>query len=119
MSGTLHITSGDSAGAGLAKRQRAVAMDSRCRGVRWLQEQPDPATELRRLEQLALEAIRGGCETPGKIFSTVVSKWTRIRNSGETPHCGRRLTYWRIASPRLCGSKGQRKGCPNGRAWWI
>jgi hypothetical protein len=40
---------------------------------RWLQEQPDPATGLGRLEFLALEAIRGGCETPGDIFSAVAA----------------------------------------------
>ena len=41
--------------------------------TRWLQEQPDPATGLGRLESLALEAIRGGCETPNEIFSTVAA----------------------------------------------
>jgi len=40
---------------------------------RWLQEQPDPATGLGRLEHLALEAIRAGCETPGKVFSSVAA----------------------------------------------
>jgi hypothetical protein len=38
---------------------------------RWLQERPDPVTGLGRLEQLALEAIRAGCETPWKIFTSV------------------------------------------------
>jgi hypothetical protein len=41
--------------------------------TRWLQEQPDPTTGLGRLEYLALEAIRGGCETPDEIFSTVAA----------------------------------------------
>lgn len=41
--------------------------------ARWLQEQPDPTTGLGRLETLALEAIRRGCETPGKIFSAVAA----------------------------------------------
>ncbi|MDP1993004.1 MAG: hypothetical protein Q8K00_18475 [Syntrophales bacterium] len=41
--------------------------------TRWLQEQPDPATGLGRLESLALEAIRGGCETPAEIFSTLAA----------------------------------------------
>ncbi len=40
---------------------------------RWLQEQPDPATGLGRLERLALAAIRDGCETPGAIFSSVAA----------------------------------------------
>jgi len=41
--------------------------------TRWLQEQPDPVTGLGRLESLALKAIRGGCETPNEIFSTVAA----------------------------------------------
>ncbi|MCB2146321.1 MAG: hypothetical protein KQI81_07575 [Deltaproteobacteria bacterium] len=40
---------------------------------RWLQEQPDPQTGLGRLEWLALEAVRSGCETPAEIFSTVAA----------------------------------------------
>lgn len=39
--------------------------------TRWLQEQPDPATGLGWLETLALQAIRGGCETPFEIFAAV------------------------------------------------
>jgi len=38
---------------------------------RWLQEQPDPATGLGRLESLALAAIGAGCETPAAIFASV------------------------------------------------
>jgi hypothetical protein len=41
--------------------------------TRWLQEQPDLVTGLGRLESLALEAIRGGCEAPSEIFSTVAA----------------------------------------------
>jgi hypothetical protein len=41
--------------------------------TRWLRERPDPVTGLGRLESLALEAIRGGCESPGRIFSTVAA----------------------------------------------
>jgi hypothetical protein len=37
--------------------------------TRWLQELPDPATGLGRLEGLALEAVRRGRETPNEIFS--------------------------------------------------
>ncbi|MGA1795810.1 MAG: DUF1835 domain-containing protein [bacterium] len=40
---------------------------------RWLQEQPDPTTGLGRLEHLALDAIRSGCDTPGTIFSSVAA----------------------------------------------
>ncbi len=35
---------------------------------RWLEEQPDPESGLGRLETIALEAIRSGCETPGEIL---------------------------------------------------
>ncbi|KAF0218962.1 MAG: hypothetical protein FD174_2478 [Geobacteraceae bacterium] len=41
--------------------------------TRWLQEQPDEATGLGRLEQLALEAIRSGCKTPAEIFASVAA----------------------------------------------
>ncbi|MHC1744026.1 MAG: hypothetical protein AB9873_13475 [Syntrophobacteraceae bacterium] len=37
--------------------------------TRWLQELPDEATGLGRLEQLALEAIRSGCHTPAEILA--------------------------------------------------
>lgn len=42
--------------------------------VRWIQEQPDPVTGLSRLEQLALEAMHSGCETPDDIFLFVSEK---------------------------------------------
>ncbi len=41
--------------------------------TRWLEERPDPATGLGRLESLAMEAICSGCETPDEIFSTVAA----------------------------------------------
>jgi hypothetical protein len=41
--------------------------------ARWLQEQPDEATGLGRLEQLALEAIHSGCRTPSEIFAFVAA----------------------------------------------
>jgi len=41
---------------------------------RWLLEQPDEDTGLGWLETLALEAIRSGVSTPGKIFDSVSSK---------------------------------------------
>lgn len=52
--------------------------------TRWLQEQPDPATGLGRLDCLALEAIRGGCQTPGEIFSTVAAADTPPQFWGDT-----------------------------------
>lgn len=39
--------------------------------TRWLQEQPDDATGLGRLELLALDAIRSGCRTPNEIYARV------------------------------------------------
>jgi hypothetical protein len=41
--------------------------------ARWLQELPDPATGLGRLEHLALNAIKAGCETPSTIFAAVAA----------------------------------------------
>jgi hypothetical protein len=52
--------------------------------ARWLQEQPDPATVLGRLESLALAAIRSGCETPGRIFASVAAADTPPQFWGNT-----------------------------------
>lgn len=52
--------------------------------ARWLQEQPDPASGLGRLEGLALAAIRSGCETPGKIFTSVAAADTPPQFWGDT-----------------------------------
>ena len=41
--------------------------------TRWIREQPDSVTGLGRLEELALTAIRDGCETPAKIFASVAA----------------------------------------------
>lgn len=41
--------------------------------ARWLQEQPDPVTGLGRLECLALEAVRSGCETPQQVYAWVAA----------------------------------------------
>ncbi|QEM67556.1 hypothetical protein FO488_04925 [Geobacter sp. FeAm09] len=41
--------------------------------ARWLEERPDPATGLGRLEQLALDALRAGCTTPAEIFAHVAA----------------------------------------------
>ncbi len=55
--------------------------------TRWLKEQTDPATGLGRLESLALEAIKGGCETPGDIFSAVAAADTPPQYWGD-------ITLW-------------------------
>jgi hypothetical protein len=44
--------------------------------TRWLEEQPDRVTGLSRLEKLALEAIRSGCETAADVFSFVSARET-------------------------------------------
>jgi len=54
---------------------------------RWLQEHPDPVTDLGRLEQLALDAIRAGCETPWKIFASVA-------NADTPPQFWGDITLW-------------------------
>lgn len=41
--------------------------------VRWLDEQPEEATGLGRLERLAMEALRSGLSTPSQIFSYAVA----------------------------------------------
>jgi Domain of unknown function (DUF1835) len=52
--------------------------------TRYVQEQPDPKSGLGRLETLALDAIRGGCETPGEIFTTVANADTIPQYWGDT-----------------------------------
>ena len=52
--------------------------------TRWLQEKPDPATGLGRLESLALEAIRSGRKTPGEIFAAVAAADTPPQFWGDT-----------------------------------
>jgi len=44
--------------------------------ARWMEERPVGETELGRLEQCALEAIRSGCSTPASIFSFVSARET-------------------------------------------
>ncbi|MGE4561163.1 MAG: DUF1835 domain-containing protein, partial [Desulfobulbus sp.] len=41
--------------------------------ARWLQERPDSSSGLGLLERLALQAIRDGSHTPGKIFASVAA----------------------------------------------
>jgi len=52
--------------------------------ARWLQEVPDPATGLGRLERLALEAIRAGFETPLAVFAHVSAADTPPQFWGDT-----------------------------------
>jgi hypothetical protein len=51
---------------------------------RWLEEQPDPATGLGRLERQALAAVRAGCETPEMIFASVAAAETPPQFWGDT-----------------------------------
>ena len=55
--------------------------------ARWLQERPDAATGLGRLQQLALAVIREGFETPGSIFKAVSARETRPQYWGD-------ITLW-------------------------
>ena len=55
--------------------------------TRWLQEQPDPETGLGRLEALALEAIRSGCEKPWDTFNNVAAADTPPQYWGD-------ITLW-------------------------
>ncbi|MDA8125614.1 MAG: DUF1835 domain-containing protein [Deltaproteobacteria bacterium] len=55
--------------------------------TRWLQEQPDPATGMGKLESLALEAIRSGCETPAAISAAVAAAETPPQYWGD-------ITLW-------------------------
>ncbi|MDW7774019.1 MAG: hypothetical protein SCH71_14125 [Desulfobulbaceae bacterium] len=55
--------------------------------ARWLLEQPDAKTGLGRLEQLALDAVRSGCGTPGEIFSAVAQADTAPQYWGD-------ITLW-------------------------
>ena len=52
--------------------------------TRWLQEFPDDATGLGRIEQLALEAIRSGCNAPAEIMAAVSAKETPPQFWGDT-----------------------------------
>ncbi len=52
--------------------------------ARWLQEQPDPATGMGRLERLALEVVRAGCETPGEIFKMAAASDSHPQFWGDT-----------------------------------
>jgi hypothetical protein len=52
--------------------------------ARWLQERPDSASGLGRLEYLALSAILAGRETPGEIFASVAAADTPPRFWGDT-----------------------------------
>jgi len=55
--------------------------------ARWLQELPDGATGLGRLEHLALEAVRSGCKTPSEIFAFAAAHDTHPQFWGD-------ITLW-------------------------
>lgn len=79
--------------------------------TRWLQEMPDAETGLGLLEQLALDAIRSGCETPEAIFATVSSNDTHPKFWGD-------ITLWAKinaladCNPPLVRIVGPRKRLP-------
>jgi hypothetical protein len=52
--------------------------------IRWLQEKPDPATGLGRIETLALAALHSGCRTPAEIFKHVSGNDTPPQFWGDT-----------------------------------
>jgi hypothetical protein len=70
---------------------------SNCRGAplpwvpaavaRWLEEQPDEATGLGRLEKLALEAVRSGSRTPSEVFAFAAAHDTHPQYWGD-------ITLW-------------------------
>ena len=75
--------------------------------TRWIEEQRDDKTELGRLEQNALEAIRSGCETTQDIFSFVAARETPPQFWGDTTLwekinglAGREPPLVRIEGPR-------------------
>jgi hypothetical protein len=77
--------------------------------TRWIQEQPEPTDGLGRLERLALAAVRGGCETPGKIFEFVAAADTPPQFWGDT-------TLWaKINGPADCVPPLVRIEGPTGR----
>jgi len=55
--------------------------------TRWIQEQPDEKAGLGRLEQLALKAVRSGCEAPAEILKFVSKNET-------TPQYWGDITLW-------------------------
>ena len=54
---------------------------------RWMAEFPDEASGLGRLEQMALAAVKSGCETPAEIFSFVSERETPPQYWGD-------ITLW-------------------------
>lgn len=52
--------------------------------ARWLQERPDEATGLGRLEQLALAAVQSGCRTPAEVFASASAHDTPPQFWGDT-----------------------------------
>jgi hypothetical protein len=58
----------------LAARQAAPLPFVPAAAARWLEEAPDPESGLGRLERLALDAVRQGCETPEAIFAAVAAR---------------------------------------------
>lgn len=68
----------------LARQPDAPLPGVSAAAARWLQERPDPVTGLGRLEQLALDTIRSGCETPAAIFTATAACETHPQYWGDT-----------------------------------
>lgn len=79
--------------------------------ARWLQEQPDEATGLGRLEQLALEAIHSGCRTPSEIFAFAAAHDTPPQFWGDTTLWAR-LNGLATRRPPLVKIEGPRPQLP-------
>ncbi|TFH64064.1 MAG: hypothetical protein E4G90_08850 [Gemmatimonadales bacterium] len=56
---------------------------------RWLEEQPDAVSGLGKLERLALDAMRVGCETPVEVFASVAKNDTHPQYWGDTTLWGK------------------------------
>lgn len=81
---------------------------------RWLQEQPDPATGLGRLESLALAAINHGCDTTAKIFASVAAAETPPQFWGDTTLWAK-INALADHAPPLVQIKGPMARLPQ---WW-
>lgn len=79
--------------------------------ARWLQEQPDVAHGLGRLEYLALTAVRAGCKTPGKIFASVAAAETPPQFWGDTTLWAK-INALAERDPPLVRIDGPRRGLP-------
>lgn len=68
----------------LAKQKNAPIPWVPATVARWLEEQPDPDFGLGKLQRLALNAIRNGCDSPGQIFQAVAAADNKPQYWGDT-----------------------------------